>query len=546
MTNLDAAQTSFNANLQLIDGSFVDLPLSTTSPLFIVGPNGAGKSGLMLYLYRRNHARAVRIAAHRQMWMESNSVPFSPREKINNEANIKGLDQLPNARWKEWNSPMRSGLVIADLIDADNALSRKIRGKIALGKTVEAERLAADSPPLDIISDLFLGSGIPIKLTLADDSTIVASKNGGPTYSIASLSDGERAALLISGIVLTSKKDSLILVDEPERHLHASIVTPLLLQLFSKRPDCTFIVSTHELTLPVSCPSSRAVLVRDSKSTDDDINSWDIDVLEPEVEIDDATKKAIVGSRRKMLFIEGTQSSLDKPLYEILFPGVTIFPRASCRDVEHAVASVRDTGAVAWVHAYGIVDQDQLTPDKKTALEARGVFPLSVYSVEALYYNPLIVEAIAKRQCAIIGGDPGQMVTAAWSHLIAAISPDVDRLAARMTEQAVKDQISLRMPDWRKIQSGENVSITVNAQALYQGERERLQTWLDARDVGSIIARYPIRDTMALAAIVRNLEFKSRIQYEAAVRKLVIDDAAIKATLIGFFGSLPTSGIYSL
>lgn len=543
MTGLDAAQPAFSAKLQLVDGSSVELPLSTIAPLFIVGPNGAGKSGLMLSLYRGNHATAVCIAAHRQTLMESNSVPFSPREKINNENTTKGQDRLPNARWREWNSPIRSGLVIADLIDADNALSRKVREKIALGNTVEAEKLAADSPPLDIISELFSGSGIPIKLAIAEDSTIIASKNGGPTYSIASLSDGERAALLIAGIVLTTKKNSLILIDEPERHLHASIVTPLLLQLFSKRPDCTFIISTHELTLPVSCPSSRTVLVRDSKSSNDDIVSWDIDVLEPGVEIDDLTKQAIIGSRRKMLFIEGTQSSLDKPLYEILFPGVTIFPRASCRDVEHAVASVRDTSAVAWVHAYGIVDQDQLTPDKKTILEAQGVFPLSVYSVEALYYNPLIVEAIAKRQCAVIGGDPGQMVAAAWAHLLAAISPDVDRLAARMTEQAVKDQISLGMPDWRKIQAGENVAITVDAQALYQKEREQLQAWLDARDVGSIIARYPIRETMALVAIVRNLEFKSRIQYEAAVRKLVIEDTAVKTVLMGYFGNLSTSGI---
>ncbi len=543
MTGLDAAQPAFSTNLQLTDGSLVDLPVSTSAPLFIVGPNGAGKSGLMLSLYRNNHETAVRIAAHRQMWMESNSVPFSPLDKINNEINVKGQDQLPHARWMEWNSQVRSGLVIAGLIDADNALSRKVREKVALGNTAEAEKLAADSPPLDIISELFSGSGIPIKLSIAQDSAIVASKNGGPPYSIASLSDGERAALLIAGTVLIAKKASLILIDEPERHLHASIVTPLLLQLFSKRLDCTFVVSTHELTLPVSCSSSRTVLVRDSRVVNDDISAWDIDVLDPGVEIDDATKQAIIGSRRKMLFIEGTQSSLDKPLYEILFPGVTIFPRASCRDVEHAVASVRDTSAVAWVHAYGIVDQDQLTPDKKAALEAQGVFPLSVYSVEALYYNPNIVEAIAKRQCAVIGGDAEKMVAAAWADLLGAMSPEVDRLAARMTEQAVKDRISLGMPDWRKIQAGENVAITVDAQTLYKEERERLQAWLDARNVGSIIKRYPIRETMALAAIVRNLQFKSRNQYESAVRKLVVDDASIRATLIGFFGGLPTAGI---
>lgn len=517
------------------------LPVSPGAPLFIVGPNGAGKSGLMLSLYRANYSKAVRIAAHRQTWMESNFVPFSPQDKVNTENTIKGQDNQPTARWKEWNSSVRSGLVIANLIDADNTLSRTVREKIIVGNTAEAEKLAASPAPLDVISNLFAGSGIPIKLTIAENSAVVASKNGGPTYSIASLSDGERAALLIAGTVLTAEKGSLILIDEPERHLHTSIVTPLLLQLFSKRPDCTFVISTHELSLPVSCPSARTVLVRDSMAINDDVNRWDLDVLEPRVEIDDATKEAIIGSRRKMLFIEGTQSSLDKPLYEILFPGVSIFPRSSCREVEHAVASIRDTSAVAWVQAYGIVDQDQLTPEKKTILETRGVFPLSVYSIEALYYNPAIVEAVAKRQCAVVDGDAQQMIAQAWVNLLAAISPQVDRLAARMTEQAVKDLISLEMPDWKKIQAGQNVAIAVDARALYQSERERLMAWLDAKDVSKIIARYPIRETMALEGIVSALQFKSKSQYESAVRKLVVDDNTMKTMLIGFFGNLPAA-----
>lgn len=517
------------------------LPVSTEAPLFIVGPNGAGKSGLMLTLYRNNYAVAVRIAAHRQTWMESNSVPFAPHQRALTETEVKGQDNQPHARWKEWNSSVRSGFVIADLIDADHALSRKVREELSAGNTAEAKKLAGDSPPLDLISDLFLGCGIPIKLSITENSAIVASKNGGPAYSIASLSDGERAALLIAGTILTAKEGSLILVDEPERHLHASIVTPLLLQLFSKRPDCTFVISTHELSLPVSCPSARTALVRDSKVVNENVNSWDLDVLEPGIEIGDATKEAIIGSRRKMLFIEGTQDSLDKPLYELLFPGVSIFPRSSCRDVEHAVASVRDTSAVAWVQAFGIVDQDQLTPDKKTSLEAKGVFPLSVYSVEALYYNPTIVEAIAKRQCAVIGGDTEQMITAAQANLLAAISQEVDRMAARMTEQAVKDQISLRRPDWKRIQGGENVVISVDAQVLYQAERRQLQAWLDGKDAGKIIARYPIRETTALGAVVHALQFKSKNQYEAAVRKLVIEDAPMRAMLIGYFGGLPAA-----
>ena len=470
--------------------------------------------------------------------METNAVPFSPQDKIRNEQNFRGQDSQPEARWKDWNAATRSGLVIADLIDMDNKLARDLADAYRSGNDADAVKIAARPQPLSEITELFIGSGIPIELSIGPNSTIVARKNGGVPYSIALLSDGERAALLIAGRILTASEQALILIDEPERHLHTSIVTPLLLQLFAKRPDCAFVVSTHELSLPVAMPSAKTVLVRDSRSTNDDVAAWDLDVLEPGVEIDDSTKEAIIGSRRKMLFIEGTAASLDKPLYELLFPGVAIFPRQSCRDVEHAVASVRDAESVTWVQAFGIVDKDQIASTEVSSLNAKGIYPLSVYSVESLYYSPGIVSAIALRQCTIVEGDPEQMVQAAITNVLAAIASEVDRLAARMTEQAVKNKISMKMPDWKAIQSGENVSIEVDTQAMYQEEKAQLQSWIAAADVQRIVARYPIRETMALVGVVNALQFKNRSQYEAAVRKLVRDDAAVRAALLEHFGGL--------
>jgi ABC-type lipoprotein export system ATPase subunit len=532
------ADEAINSQVMLFDGSQKALPISPAAPLFIVGPNGTGKSGLILALGRANKSRSVRIAAHRQNWMESNAVTLSPADRANTEQNIQGIDIRADARWSIWNPSQRNGLIIAGLIDADNELSRKIRVAVREDNTDEAKRLAVDLPPLEIISDLLAASGIPIVLSIGLNSTILASKKGGPEYSVAALSDGERAALLIAGMVLTAKSGSLILIDEPERHLHSSIVTPLLLQLLSKRLDCAFVVSTHELSLAVSSPSARTVLVRDSLVVGEDIAKWDLDVLEPGVDVDDLTKQAILGSRRKMLFIEGDASSLDKPLYELLFPGVTIFPRSTCSAVEYAVTSVRDTASITWMQAYGIVDKDQLTAEKIAALEIKGVFPLRVYSVEALYYNPTIVKAVAQRQSSIIGGDPSQMVSDADAALVAAISANVDRLAARMSEQVVKDQISLGMPDWKKIMAGQNVSIAVDAQAHYQVERQQLNDWLAANEVANIIARYPIRETQALAGIVAALQFKSRAQYEAAARKVVMDESEMRAFLMAKFGGL--------
>ncbi|RWH72878.1 hypothetical protein [Mesorhizobium sp.] len=81
-----------------------------------------------------------------------------------------------------------------------------------------------------------------------------------------------------------------------------------------------------------------------------------------------------------------------------------------------------------------------------------------------------------------------------------------------MTELIVTDKIGLEMPDWKKIQAGQNVNIVLDAQAFYQEERARLQSWITVKDVRNIIARYPIRETQALASIVSALQFKSRSQ----------------------------------
>jgi hypothetical protein len=123
-----------------------------------------------------------------------------------------------------------------------------------------------------------------------------------------------------------------------------------------------------------------------------------------------------------------------------------------------------------------------------------------------------------------------------WTDFLAVISANADRLAARMTEQTVKDLASVEMLDWKKIQAGQNLAINVDAQAFYAAEKRQLQGWIDSKDVGKIISRYPIRETPALGAIVSGLQFKGRPQYEAAVRKMASEDSAKRQALIQNFG----------
>lgn len=100
--------------------------------------------------------------------------------------------------------------------------------------------------PIKIINELLKLSALPIEISVQQNEQLFASKLGGPPYSIAELSDGERNAPLIAAEVLTAQAGILFLIDEPERHLHRSIISPLLTLLFERRTDCAFVISTHD------------------------------------------------------------------------------------------------------------------------------------------------------------------------------------------------------------------------------------------------------------------------------------------------------------
>lgn len=204
--------------------------------------------------------------------------------------------------------------------------------------------------------------------------------------------EGRFAALKVTlkrlHLVDVRSRGTLLLIDEPERHLHRSIVSPLLSLLLKERPDCAFVVSTHETLLPVDNRAAKVLLTRGCVYEGDRVTSYDLDLLENTDAIDDDLKRTILGERRKIVFVEGVEHSLDKPLYSLLFPNASIVAKANCREVENAVVGIRGTAQLHWVKPFGLVDNDSSAPERIADLQGKGVIPLSVYSVESIYYHP--------------------------------------------------------------------------------------------------------------------------------------------------------------
>ncbi len=506
--------------------------------LYLLGANGTGKSSLVSRIFSQHQSQAKRISAHRQTWFESNTLDMTAKGRDDLEKNFVAQDGQPRSRYWEWNPAGRSNMAIFDLIDADTMQERKIASLVRAGDLTTAVDLANAPSPIHIINELMRVSNIPIEISVEDGQKIVAKKNGSSSYSVAELSDGERNSFLIAANVMTAKPGSLILIDEPERHLHRSIVSPLLKQLFEKRKDCAFIVSTHEIMLPIDTPEASTMLVRSCDYSGRDVQAWTIDIIPPGVAIDEDLKFDLLGARRKMLFVEGTSQSLDMPLYSLLFPAVSVIPKESCREVEYAVRGLRNALDMHWVAVWGIIDNDQRSPEDIARLQDAGIFALSHYSVESLYYHPKIVGRIAALQASIIGADVEALVKNAITAAVEAVKAKKEHLVTSAILRSARDKVWHSLPRREDVTSGVPLYLTVDLPALRVEEEARFNTLVSQINWNGLLTRYPLRESSAFDRVVSGIKIADRATYRAAVLKLLQDDQSAATELRDLLGDL--------
>jgi ABC-type Mn2+/Zn2+ transport system ATPase subunit len=523
-----------------IPGHEEPISMDIGQTLFVLGANGTGKSALLQRIVGSGGDNVRRISASRQLWMQSSGVSLSPSQKLEWERNTVNWDRNSQSRWQEQNAQMRASLALFDLVDAENREAREVRAAVRAGNIEAAQLQALKSAPLERINELLLNSNIPIAISVQEHGQVVARKNGGPTYGVAELSDGERNALLIGANVLTAKPGTLLVIDEPERHLHRSIISPLLSQLMLSRDDCAFVVATHDVMLPVDNPSCQVLLVRSCTFSGQTPSSWDVDLLPREADVSEELKRDILGARRNIVFVEGQDdSSLDRPLYNLLFPSVSIRAKGPSRDVMEALRGVRSSESMHWVKAWAIIDNDGRDASEIAELEDEGIFVIPFYSVESIYFHPQVIAAVAKRQVEAHGGYAEANVARAISKALRVVEPRVDHLAVSAVEKSIRRMVFEGLPTSRSLQEKKPVNISIDTADVIEAEADRLQEAVANGDWLYVVRRCPIRKTPALDAICEEVGLRTRAQYENAVLQMLRHEPSMLALVRSFFGGLP-------
>lgn len=511
------------------------------NPIFILGRNGTGKSALVNQLSRKWLGKVVYMPGSRPSYFENESLSMTPASRREFTNHLRHYDSQPDTRWKSMTGTSRNEKAIHDLLAAETQYKIDAANQIKLEglNSPAIARLQTDNSPLDIVNSLLAQANLAVQLEVSDAE--LKAKQAGSLYSYARMSDGERSALVFAAEVVAAEPGMVFLIDEPELHLHPSIIVSLVKALILARPDCGFVVCTHQLELPIEIQGGKLVLVRGSTWKDNSISTWDADIINAPEEIPEWLWIDVIGSRRKILFIEGNnKTSLDQPLYSLLFPKISLRPRESCKEVMRAVEGLRAIEGVHRAKAFGLIDHDGMSKDQLDKLENSGIYPLPIFAVESLIYSEEAQGAVAAQQAETFGNSPQEMLEIANTTAIESLKTQgkKEHLASRLAERQMRDHILSAIPKRQQLIEQPIKYLNIKIESPYPDELARLTDLIDASRLHEIIARYPVRETSALTAIAKSLRFNSRDDYERAVLRRIGVDSKLRDALKQKLGNL--------
>ncbi len=224
----------------------------------------------------------------------------------------------------------------------------------------------------------------------------------GEPYSPSQMSDGERVGFYLVGHALLAPSGSVVIVDEPELHLHESIQAAIWDALQEARPDCSFVYITHCLSFAASRIGAPKVVLLDYAKgiRSDSPGEWRWMLAERSDEIPEDVTLRILGSRRRTLFVEGVSGGRDQQLYERLFPELHIVPSGGAQSVIRAVQSLTNQMRLLHIVPHGLIDRDDRDHSELRSLEDRNIYALPVAGVENVLLLPECIHALAATRIA--------------------------------------------------------------------------------------------------------------------------------------------------
>jgi hypothetical protein len=378
--------------------------------IVVIGPNGAGKSRLGAWIHLEGPQKDLvhRVSAQRSIVFPEKSSPTT----LASAADAFHWVERP-ANWDEstfeankmnLRIQQRYGTLAGAVITQQNDIEKMMTLLFSenydalLARENEELKLQKLVPGRETLLrkiQALWEKVLPNRRLIISSGQISAqavSETEHKPYHAKAMSDGERVIFYLIGQCLCAREGAIIVIDEPEIHLHKAIQDALWNSIERARPDCTFVYLSHDLTFAADRTGATRVCLKDFSNSG---FSWY--EIEQQEHIPDDVYLEILGSRKPIIFVEGTSGSLDVEVYQMAYPDFSIKPLGGCTTVVSATKAFDDLKHMHHMKCFGLVDRDYLSDGQIQAYMRKNIYTPKVAEIENIFLIPELVMAVANR-----------------------------------------------------------------------------------------------------------------------------------------------------
>ena len=404
----------------------------------VVGANGSGKTRFGIWLEDNNHNN---IAVHRIGAQKALAIPefAQPKnlEQAQKDLSFGRSDQHASYARRvhdRWGGNAATSLlsdyehllalIFASTGERDRAHTNQTR--------LTGQYIPVPDSPIDQIVRVWEYL-MPHRAINFNDGKVLVGKGTASEYHAKEMSDGERVTLYLLGQCLCAPNGSMLVIDEPELHLHRSLMDKLWNKVEELCPDKTIVYITHDLDFAASRTGAKKLWIQSFNGS-----AWTWLDIPTDEALPEALVMEIIGNRKPLLFCEGDRGGLDYTIYQLCFPHLHVVPRGGSEKVIEATKALRANPALHTFAAHGVVDLDVRSEREVAALEGQGVHVLKLAEIE----NLLCVEGLVDRVAAQLSLDPTATLAAVTHYVLAAIAGELEAQVAMRAERRVRYHLS--------------------------------------------------------------------------------------------------------